>query len=63
MRLGCMHFRAPHATIKQKNYHNSQNVQPIVRRFHETLPLDCLFKTIGSVLSLLSASFTFPVFF
>ncbi len=29
MSLGCMHFRAPHAAIKQKNYHNSPNIQPI----------------------------------
>ncbi len=25
MCLGCMHFRAPHAALKQKNYRNSSN--------------------------------------
>ncbi len=29
MCLSCMHFRAPPAALKQKNDHNSRNVQPI----------------------------------
>ncbi len=30
MCLGCMHFRAPHTSFKQKIYHNSLNLQPII---------------------------------
>ncbi len=33
MCIGCMHFREPHAEVKQKNYHNSPNVQPIISYF------------------------------
>ncbi len=28
--FGFMSFRAPSAALKQKNYHNSSNVQPII---------------------------------
>ncbi len=38
MRLGFMSFRAPPAALKQKNYHNSTNVQPIITYFQ------CIFK-------------------
>ncbi len=31
--LRCMLFRAPHAALKQKNYHNFQNIQPIIVYF------------------------------
>ncbi len=30
MGLGLMIFRAPSAALKQKNYHNSPNMQPII---------------------------------
>ncbi len=30
MCLGFMSFRAPSAALKQKNYHNSPNMQPII---------------------------------
>ncbi len=33
MCLGFMSFRAPPAALKQKNYHNSPNMQPIVTFF------------------------------
>ncbi len=29
----CMNFRAPHATLKQKNYNNSPNMQPTINYF------------------------------
>ncbi len=57
--LGCMHCRTSHGGIKQKNYHNSPNVQPYISYFPSRLkftkrhPLPIFFKTIESVLSLL----------
>ncbi len=33
MCLGFMSFRAPSAALKQKNYHNSQNMLPIIIKF------------------------------
>ncbi len=33
MCLGFMSFRAPSAALKQKNYHNSQNMLPIITKF------------------------------
>ncbi len=38
MRLGLMSFRAPSAALKQKNYHNSPDMQPIITQ------LQVLFK-------------------
>ncbi len=43
-----MSFRPPSAELKQKNYHNSPNMQ-----VHETAPFNYLFKIIKSVLYLL----------
>ncbi len=33
MCFGFMSFRAPSAALKQKNYHNSPNMQPIITLF------------------------------
>ncbi len=33
MCLGFMSFRAPSAALKQNNYHNSPNMQPIITKF------------------------------
>ncbi len=33
MCLGCMHFCAPHTSLKKKNPNNSPNMQPIIRFF------------------------------
>ncbi len=33
MCLGFMSFRAPSAALKQKNYHNSPNMLPIITKF------------------------------
>ncbi len=40
MCLGFMSFRAPSAALKQKNYHNSPNMQPIITEFQ------VLFKSV-----------------
>ncbi len=37
MFLGCMHCQAPHAALKQKNYHTSPNIQPITTYFQGLL--------------------------
>ncbi len=53
MALGCMHFRAPHAELKQKAYHNSPNMQPIMISFQVTvwiffqINLTCFVFVIG----------------
>ncbi len=33
MCLGLMRFRAPSSALKQKNYHNSPNMLPIITKF------------------------------
>ncbi len=54
-----MSFRAPSSALKQKNYHNSPNMSPIITKFHvlfkcyETPPFDYRFKIIKRVFSLL----------
>ncbi len=35
MCLGFMNFRGPPAALKQKNYHNSTNMQPIITYFQD----------------------------
>ncbi len=37
MCLGFLSFRAPPAALKQKNYHNSSHMQPIITLFHGLL--------------------------
>ncbi len=37
MCLGFMSFRAPSAALKQKNYHNSPSMQPIITLFQVLL--------------------------
>ncbi len=59
MCFGFMSFRGPSTPLKQKNYHNSLNMQPIITLFqvfflvHETSPFDYRFKIIEGVFSLL----------
>ncbi len=59
MCLGIMNFRAPSVALKQENYQNFSNMQPIITLFSgaisvlETLPFDNRFKMIKWVLSLL----------
>ncbi len=55
MCLGCMHFRAPNAALKQKIYHNSLHMQPIINYFQGLFKFmrSQLFRAIEDVLSLL----------
>ncbi len=59
MWLGRMHFRAPHAALKQINFHNYPNMQPIISYFQDLFKsikrhlLAIFFKAIGRDLSLL----------
>ncbi len=57
MRLGFMSFRAPPAALKQKTYHNSPNMQPIITFFQDRFKFmkrfGYLFKLIKRVLALL----------
>ncbi len=49
MCLGFRSFRAPSAALKQKNYHNSPNMQPIVTLFQVLLKfIKSHILTIGS---------------
>ncbi len=55
---GLMSFRAPSAAVKQKNYHNTPSMSPIIPlfqvllNFDEMTPFDYRFKIIKRVLSL-----------
>ncbi len=58
MCLGSMHFRSPHAALRQKNDHNSPNVLPIIGFFQDLLKFmkrhfGYPFKAIERVLALL----------
>ncbi len=59
MCLGCMHFRAPRATLKQKNYSNFFKFATNYKLFsgyfqvHAALTFGYLLKTIICVKSLL----------
>ncbi len=44
MRLGSMHFHAPHAALKQKNYNNFQNVQQYISYFQGLVKFMTKFK-------------------
>ncbi len=48
-----MRFRTRPAVLKQKTYHNSPKMQPIVSYFQSLLKFGYVFKTIERVLSLL----------
>ncbi len=49
MCLGFMSFRAPSAALKQKNYHNSPYMQPIITLFQVQFKfIECHFLTIVS---------------
>ncbi len=62
MCLDCIHFHAPHAAQRQKEYHNSPNMQPIISCIQGHL-MTVSFKTIERALSLLWAcSIFFPFF-
>ncbi len=39
MCIGFMNFRAPSAALKQKNYHNSPHMQPIITLFQALLKI------------------------
>ncbi len=56
MCVAFMSFRAPPAAQKQKNLHNSTNMQPIKTYFHETSHFDCLFEIIEHVIGMLHFS-------
>ncbi len=70
MCLVFMSFRAPSSALKQKNYHNSPNMQPIITfisgaiKVHETSHFDYRVKIIQRVLSFYrhASFFTFIIY-
>ncbi len=65
MCLVFMSFRAPSAALKQKNFHYSPNMQPIITLFQvlfKFMTFDYRFKIMKCVLFLLQACIIFRVF-